>query len=184
MREMTRIVCWGGDTWVFLDGGVPCRVRDVMIGDSVLTATGEYRAVVSKWVTDYTDPKRNTELVRLNGVWMTSHHPVLVGDDWYFPADLAESHPAPPLAAVLGPMFNFELAGHLDTIVLAGDGDAPAWPLTGQSCSTLSLRKNLLTPAAMSMLLLCMLFDSFMYNWEISWPKVWLHCLDEEINTL
>lgn len=42
---------------------------------------------------------------------MTSHHPVLMGADWRFPADIGETHQAPPLAAVLGPMYNFELEG-------------------------------------------------------------------------
>ena len=49
----------------------------------------------------------------------------LAGRTWRFPADVlgaGRSHAAPPLAAVLGNMYNFELEGHLDTIVLSGEG--------------------------------------------------------------
>ena len=36
-------------------------------------------------------------------------------------------------AAVLGPLYNMELEGHLDTVVLAGDGAAPSWPANALS---------------------------------------------------
>jgi hypothetical protein len=73
-----------------------CHRRLGTQGDEVRTATGEYRRVTRIWETDYSDPKRNSELVFLRGVWMTSHHPVLVGSCWRYPADLAPSFPGDP----------------------------------------------------------------------------------------
>ena len=128
--EQMRGICWGGDTWIFVqDDRRYIRLRNVAVGDRVLTADGRtYRAVTRVWVTDYTDPKRNTECVYYRGVWMTSHHPVLLGSDFRYPADLEASFPAPQVAAAIGPMYNLELSGHLDTVVLCGGDSAPVWP--------------------------------------------------------
>ena len=59
---------------------------------------------------------------------MTSHHPVLVGQDWRYPADLERSFPAAQIVQTIGSMFNLELSGHRDTVVLSGGKDAPVWP--------------------------------------------------------
>eukprot|EP01043_Picozoa_sp_COSAG02_P005869 COSAG02_NODE_162_length_32474_cov_13.222511_5_plen_1530_part_00 len=129
-RELMRGICWGGDTWVFVsDDRRYIRLRDVDVGDRVLTADGKtYRAVARVWVTDYSDPKRKTEMCFYRGIWMTSHHPVLLGQDWRYPADLVESHPAAQIVKIVGAMYNLELSGHLDTVVLCGGMDTPVWP--------------------------------------------------------
>lgn len=50
-------------------------------------ASNVFRTVRRIWASD---PLRsNTEMVRFRGVWFTSHHPVLLGADWRYPADLA-----------------------------------------------------------------------------------------------
>lgn len=60
---------------------------------------------------------------------MTSHHPLLLGADWRYPADLAQSLPVAKIAPLIGgTMFNLEISGHADTVVLAGGADAPCWP--------------------------------------------------------
>ena len=128
-EQMSPSICWGGATWIFVaDGRRYVRVRDIVEGDEVRTATGQYRRVTRIWETDYSDPKRNTEVVFLRGVWMTSHHPVLVGSCWRYPTDLAASFPSPGIAAGIGNMLNFELEGHLDTLLICGGENAPIWP--------------------------------------------------------
>ena len=59
---------------------------------------------------------------------MTSHHPVLLGQDWRYPADLGESYPATQIVETIGTMYNLELSGHLDTVVLCGGRQRPVWP--------------------------------------------------------
>eukprot|EP01043_Picozoa_sp_COSAG02_P024578 COSAG02_NODE_1348_length_13137_cov_10.847293_2_plen_733_part_00 len=128
-RAQRRYVCWGPKTWVFVDDERRfTRLQNLMVGDRVLTADGVFRAVTKIWISDYSDPKRNTELCYFRGVWMTSHHPVLLGQDFIYPAHLEASFPASPIATQIGPMINLELSGHLDTVILAGGADAPVWP--------------------------------------------------------
>ena len=40
---------------------------------------------------------QNIPLSRWGGMWVTSHHPVLVGNEWVYPADLG---PATPFSSV------------------------------------------------------------------------------------
>jgi len=48
-----------------------------------------------------------------------------------FPGDVGQMFPARSMVPIIGDqMYNFELEGHVDTLLLAGDGAAPAWPLT------------------------------------------------------
>jgi len=121
--------CWGGDTWAFTADG-PIRMRDIRVGTPVRTASGQYRPVAAVWVEELSKDREVGEVVRFRNLWITSHHPVLVGPQWRFPADVAQSLPAAPLADTIGLVYNLELEGHEDTIVLAGDGDAPTAPLT------------------------------------------------------
>ena len=70
--------------------------------------------------------RTEAEIARFRGVWVTSHHPVLAGGCWRFPADTTDAvFHAHEIGPRIGPVFNLELEGHVDTIVLAGDGAAP-----------------------------------------------------------
>jgi len=126
--------CWGGDTWVLTEGGGTMRMKDVTVGTRVRTANGIYRAVSAVWVETIPKDRDNGEVVRWRNLWITSHHPVLVGPAWRFPAEVGRAQPASPLADIIGDVYNLELEGHDDTIVLAGDGSAPAAPLTVSCC--------------------------------------------------
>lgn len=65
---------------------------------------------------------------RYAGIWMTSHHPVLWGQRWWYPSEIsADVFEARSVYAQVGPLYNLELEGHIDTIILAGDGDKPSF---------------------------------------------------------
>lgn len=114
--------CWGGRTWCFLEGGRRKQVQYISVGEKVLTAQGTFRAVSRIWYQDLKSRfSRDVEVVNFRGMWITSHHPVLVGNDWRFPAELSASYPAWRMADAIGAMYNFELEGHNDTIALCGE---------------------------------------------------------------
>lgn len=121
------VPCWGAKTWCFLPGGRRRQVQHISVGDEVLTAQGTFRAVSRIWATDLRSHRpapgeqTNKWVVNFRGMWITSHHPVLVGNDWVNPADLSQCFPAWELADEIGAMYNFELEGHNDTIALCGE---------------------------------------------------------------
>lgn len=115
-----RDPCWGGDTLVLQPGGAAKKVRDCHVGDEVCTLHGN-RRISRIWGRD---PKKrtetDTEVCCIDGVWITSHHPVISGDEWVFPADLKPTAPWHKRRHIVPDMYNFELEGHDDTILLWG----------------------------------------------------------------
>lgn len=119
---VTRPPCWGGDTFVLQTDGSTKRIRDCQVGDEVRTLRGSKR-IARIWGRDPNLPQNvDTEVVCLDGVWITSHHPVINGDQWVFPADLKATAPWSQRRHIVSDMYNFELEGHDDTILLWGGG--------------------------------------------------------------
>jgi hypothetical protein len=118
-----RPPCWGGDTFVLLPDGSTKTVRECRVGDEVRTLLGSKR-IARVWGRDPTLPQNvDTEVVCLDGVWITSHHPVIRGEEWVFPADFNASALWSKRRHVVPDMYNFELEGHDDTILLWGGGE-------------------------------------------------------------
>jgi hypothetical protein len=117
-----RPPCWGGDTFVLLPDGSAKKVRDCRVGDEVRTLRGS-KKIARVWGRDPTLPQNvDTEVVLLDGVWITSHHPVIHEGEWVFPADFNASALWSKRRHVVPDMYNFELEGHDDTILLWGGG--------------------------------------------------------------
>jgi len=117
-----RPPCWGGDTFVFQPDGCTKKIRDCQVGDMVRTLRGSKR-IARIWGRDPSLPQNvDTEVVCLDGVWITSHHPVIDGDRWRFPTEIKASAPWIKRQHIVPDMFNFELEGHDDTILLWGGG--------------------------------------------------------------
>lgn len=114
-----RDPCWGGDSLVLLPGGAAKKVRECRVGDEVRTLKGVKR-IARIWSQDPAGGDEDTEVCCLSGVWITSHHPVISGDDWVFPAELVATAPWHKRRHVVPDMYNFELEGHDDTILLWG----------------------------------------------------------------
>jgi hypothetical protein len=118
--------CWGGETVVYTPDGEK-RVKHVEVGDEVMTAKGTYRAVAKKWGSRIVDSpgyrSGRVEVARIRGFWITSHHPVLQGNEWMFPAEMGTTTSAMELyqKGVLDSLYNLELEGHNDTIILGSD---------------------------------------------------------------
>jgi hypothetical protein len=118
-----RPPCWGGDTFVLLPDGSTKQVRDCRVGDEVRTLRGSKR-IARVWGRDPTLPQNiDTEVVLLDGVWITSHHPVIRGYEWVYPADFNASALWSKRRHVVPDLYNFELEGHDDTILLWGGGE-------------------------------------------------------------
>jgi hypothetical protein len=100
-------------------GGVK-KIRDCQVGDDVRTLRGS-RRIARIWGRDPSLPQNvDTEVCCIDGVWITSHHPVISGDEWVFPADIKATAPWRKRLHVVPDMYNFELEGHDDTILLWG----------------------------------------------------------------
>jgi len=98
------------------------KIRDCSVGDEVRTLRGSKR-IARIWGRDPDLPQNiDTEVVCVDGVWITSHHPVIHGDQWVFPADLKATALWSKRQHIVPDMFNFELEGHDDTILLCGGG--------------------------------------------------------------
>lgn len=67
-----KISCFTEDTEVQTSEGMK-KIKDVKIGDKVLTHTGQYRQVVQTFENDY-----DGEMIEINGVKSTPNHPYLV----------------------------------------------------------------------------------------------------------
>lgn len=119
-----RGVCWAGYTYVLLPGGATKKVRDCCVGTEVLTVKGS-RRIARIW-DSISRADADTEVCYLDGIWLTSHHPVISGNRWVFPADLVPSFLWRNVRDLVPDLYNFELQGHDDTILLWG-GDS--WPL-------------------------------------------------------
>lgn len=118
-----RPPCWGGDVLVLLGDGSAKKVRDCTVGDEVRTLRGS-RRISRIWGRDPTQSQNvDTEVCCIDGVWITSHHPVIHGQQWVFPADIKASALWSKRQHIVPDMFNFELEGHDDTILLWGGGD-------------------------------------------------------------
>lgn len=118
--------CWGGETIVYTPTGEK-RLKDVKVGEEVLTVKGTFRAIAKKWGSEIgrspAYQSGRVECARIRGFWITSHHPVLQGNDWRFPAEMASTTPAVDLynQGLLHSLWNLELEGHNDTIILGSD---------------------------------------------------------------
>ena len=102
--------CWGERTWVFVrrkatsdSVAEPRRLRDVRVGDHVRTPRG-YRRVQRLWMFDLTNSGK--DVVRWGGMWLTSHHPVLVGHQWVYPAELGV---LTPFSRVQEQVYNYSI---------------------------------------------------------------------------
>ena len=116
--------CFGEDTLVVLADGVStARLKDLRIGDYLMTHTGTPAAVARI----YSYSGRREDCVRLFGrFWITSAHPVFVGGAWLRPHELGE------VAQFAGTVYNLELHGHADTCLCLPDGaGGPTAPGTG-----------------------------------------------------
>lgn len=118
-----RGICWGGGTYVFLLGGGVKQVRDCRAGDEVLTLMGPRR--ISRVWDSVSRQTADTEVCFIDGIWITSHHPVVSHGEWVFPADLVASHLWRDMRHSVPDLFNFELEGHCDTIILWSGGQDP-----------------------------------------------------------
>jgi len=117
-----RPPCWGGDTFALHPDGSTKKIRDCQVGDEVRTLLGSKR-IARIWGRDPSLPQNiDTEVTCLDGVWITSHHPVINGDHWAFPADFKATAPWSKRQHIVPDMYNFELEGHDDTILLWGGG--------------------------------------------------------------
>jgi len=68
----------------------------------------------------------DNEVCCVRGVWITDKHPVVDGERWVSPCELAPTAPWHKRQHVMPDMFTFELEGHDDTIILwGGAGHAP-----------------------------------------------------------
>lgn len=114
--------CFGGDTLVLLPSGAARKLRDCRQGDDVRTLTGSKR-IARIWELD---PKKHTlsdvEVCCIDGVWITSHHPVISGNQWVYPVELQPSSLWREKQSFMPDMYNLELEGHDDTILLWGGG--------------------------------------------------------------
>jgi len=119
-----RDPCWSGDTLVLQPGGTFKKVRDCTVGDEVCTLQGSKHIsrVWGRRLNYHPKEDLDTEVCCIDGVWITSHHPIISGDRWVFPADLQASAPWHRRKHLVPDMFNFELEGHDDTILLWGGG--------------------------------------------------------------
>eukprot|EP00746_Dinoflagellata_sp_MGD_P008168 gnl/MRDRNA2_/MRDRNA2_116315_c0_seq1.p1 gnl/MRDRNA2_/MRDRNA2_116315_c0~~gnl/MRDRNA2_/MRDRNA2_116315_c0_seq1.p1 ORF type:complete len:316 (+),score=59.83 gnl/MRDRNA2_/MRDRNA2_116315_c0_seq1:126-1073(+) len=118
-----RGICWGGGAYVFLFGGGVKQVRDCRAGDEVLTLMGPRR--ISRVWDSVSRQTADTEVCFIDGIWITSHHPVVSHGEWVFPADLVASHLWRDMRHSVPDLFNFELEGHCDTIILWSGGEDP-----------------------------------------------------------
>eukprot|EP00747_Dinoflagellata_sp_TGD_P004226 gnl/TRDRNA2_/TRDRNA2_110909_c0_seq1.p1 gnl/TRDRNA2_/TRDRNA2_110909_c0~~gnl/TRDRNA2_/TRDRNA2_110909_c0_seq1.p1 ORF type:complete len:336 (-),score=26.55 gnl/TRDRNA2_/TRDRNA2_110909_c0_seq1:175-1149(-) len=119
-----RGICWGGDTYVLLPCGAAQKIRDCNVNDEVLTLKGS-RRIARIW--DSISRKcADTEVCCIDGVWLTSHHPIISGSRWVFPVDLGPSLLWRNALELVPDLYNFELEGHDDTILLWGGN---GWPL-------------------------------------------------------
>jgi hypothetical protein len=115
-----RPPCWGGDTLVLLAKGGVKKVRDCQVGDEVRTLRGSKR-IARIWGRNPNLPQNvDTEVCEIDGVWITSHHPVISGDKWVFPADIKATALWSKRRHVVPDLYNFELEGHDDTVLLWG----------------------------------------------------------------
>lgn len=135
--------CWSSEyyTSILSDYGAgtdfvtaeACRIENLRIGDLIYTGyRGKFRRVQKIWRNYCGEPGNNTEVVQYRGVWMTSHHPVLWGAQWKYPGDLinnASVLPGIDFVREHGPLFNLELDGHIDTVVLSGGFHSPTFTL-------------------------------------------------------
>jgi len=110
--------CWSGDTHVLIPGGLPKKVRECRVGDEVCTLLGS-RRIARIWDSEGRQ-EADTEVCQVGGVWMTSHHPLIHGERWVFPAHLATTWLWKDSRDAVPDLYNFELEGHDDTIMLWG----------------------------------------------------------------
>lgn len=110
--------CWGGDTLVLQPQGATKKVRDCRVGDAVRTLQGSKR-IARVWKLDK-KLVNDVEVCCIDGVWITSHHPIISGSQWVYPADLEPSALWCDRLHLMPDMYNFELEGHDDTILLWG----------------------------------------------------------------
>lgn len=106
---------------VLLPHGPTKKIRDCHVGDEVRTLKGAKR-IARIWKMDPDKAPLDLEVTCLDGVWITSHHPVIASDEWVYPADLQPTAPWDKRKHVMPDMFNFELEGHDDSILLWGGG--------------------------------------------------------------
>lgn len=115
-----RGACWGGDAMVLQPQGATKKVRDCRVGDEVCTLQGSKR-IARIWKLD-TKIVNDVEVCCIDGVWITSHHPIISGSQWVYPVDLEPSAPWCERQHLMPDMYNFELEGHEDTLLLWGGG--------------------------------------------------------------
>mmetsp|Transcript_6310 Transcript_6310/g.9917 ORF Transcript_6310/g.9917 Transcript_6310/m.9917 type:complete len:508 (+) Transcript_6310:77-1600(+) len=122
--------CWGGDTKVLQPNGRLKNVRDCRVGDEVCTLRGS-RRIARIWTHDPERARKagiqsdgsGVEVCNIDGIWITSHHPIINQGEWVYPNDLQASAPWQKRQHVVPDLFNFELEGHDDTILLWGGGN-------------------------------------------------------------
>lgn len=67
-----KISCFTEDTDVLTDKGL-VKIKDIQVGDKVLTHTGKYQKVLETFENDYSG-----EMIEINGIKSTPNHPYLV----------------------------------------------------------------------------------------------------------
>lgn len=102
---------------VFLPNGLAKKIRDCCVGDEVRTLKGTKR-IARIWKMDPHNTPMDVEVTCLDGVWITSHHPVISSNEWVYPSDLQPTAPWQKRKHVMPDMYNFELEGHDDTLLL------------------------------------------------------------------
>merc|ERR1712070_749492 len=118
-----RDPCWGGDTIVLQPNGCHKKIRDCKVGDVVCTLRGSKRIarIWTRKLGNHKSPETSdTEVCCVSGIWITSHHPIISDGKWVYPADNHASAPWCERQHVVPDMYNFELEGHDDTILLWG----------------------------------------------------------------
>eukprot|EP00050_Salpingoeca_kvevrii_P019077 m.82100 g.82100 ORF g.82100 m.82100 type:complete len:520 (+) comp8252_c0_seq1:161-1720(+) len=107
------IPCFAGDGQVAMADGTTKRVDAIQAGDLVCGGTSGAPAAVTLVTRDaLTEP---VEACLLNGLWVTSEHPVLVDNQWVLPKSLVKPEMVP-----LDAVYNFELEKGGNSFVVNG----------------------------------------------------------------
>eukprot|EP01105_Mastigella_eilhardi_P020702 TRINITY_DN4954_c0_g1_i2.p1 TRINITY_DN4954_c0_g1~~TRINITY_DN4954_c0_g1_i2.p1 ORF type:complete len:560 (+),score=88.99 TRINITY_DN4954_c0_g1_i2:45-1682(+) len=95
--------CFLGDGLVLLADNSFKLVQDIVVGDAVVTESGNHRKVVR---IDTSPVGGEMDIVFINGLGLTTGHPLLFNGEWVHPFEMAS-----PEKAYVAWLYNFELDG-------------------------------------------------------------------------
>jgi hypothetical protein len=125
-----EVCCFGGEGWVRVAGGATKRVRDVLAGDEIMTASGLQRVML----VTCDEVGHEIQMCEVNGLWLTPEHPIRSDGVWHLPKQLV-----PPCQRFVDRVYNFELdAGHvalINDVEVICLGDPDVIPLTDPAYS-------------------------------------------------